>query len=282
METIATISHHFVEKLQLVSPTAEFDVEIFLTQVLGLPRASLKAYPEKEISNADARVLKQMLARRLEGEPVAYIVGHQPFWTLDLTVSKETLIPRPETEVMVEWILEMMPTHKALQVADLGVGSGAIALSLAKERGLWQVDGVDVSQGALKVAAINQAKYHLDNVSLHHGVWCEALPHTSYDLIVSNPPYIAKEDPHLEALRFEPIGALVAEEDGLSDIKTIIQQARNYLNSEGVFVIEHGYDQAQRVQQLVRTYGFEEVTSHKDYGDNPRFVTGVWRRNESN
>lgn len=276
MQTVATTLQNFTEKLEGISVSPRFDVEILLMHMLGMTRAELKAYPEKKLTRGQSRQFTELLERRLAGEPVAYLVGHQPFWTLDLLVSPDTLIPRPETEHLVEWILQALPSAQLLQLADLGVGSGAIALALAKERPLWQIDATEVSEAALAVAGKNKIKHAISNVQFFQGEWCHPLPHQAYDLIVSNPPYIDPGDPHLSALSYEPRMALVAAEKGLQAIKQIVDQSRKYLKKGGIFVIEHGYDQAEAVQALLQQAGYGEIASHQDYAQHARFATAKW------
>ncbi len=209
------------------------------------------------------------------GTPLAYVLGTQAFWTLELKVTADTLIPRPDTEIVVITILEILPKNKALKVIDMGTGTGAIALSLARECPLWQVTATDYSNGALAVARENAQIHGLNHVRFLHGSWFDALPESeTFDLIVSNPPYIDPSDAHLADLTHEPITALVAQEHGLSDLKIIINQALDHLNADGFLVLEHGYDQGQKVRELMLLAGLNDVRTVKDYGGNDRVTLG--------
>ena len=209
------------------------------------------------------------------GTPLAYVLGTQAFWTLELKVTADTLIPRPDTEIVVITILEILSKSKALKVIDMGTGTGAIALSLASECPLWQVTATDFSKGALAVAQENAQTHHLTHIRFLHGSWFDALPESeTFDLVVSNPPYIDPDDVHLADLTHEPITALVAQEQGLSDLKIIINQASGHLNTDGFLVLEHGYDQGQKVRELMLLAGLNDVRTVKDYGGHDRVTLG--------
>ncbi|MNZ62728.1 Release factor glutamine methyltransferase [compost metagenome] len=215
------------------------------------------------------------MQRRRSGEPVAYILGQQGFWKLDLEVAPHTLIPRPDTELLVETALDLLPATPA-KVLDLGTGSGAIALALASERPAWQVTAVDRVLEAVALAERNRQRLHLSNVSVLSSHWFSALKEHRYTLIISNPPYIAAADPHLAEgdVRFEPASALVAGTDGLDDLRLIIGQAPQHLETGGWLMLEHGYDQADAVRDLLLSQGFEEVHSRKDLGGHERISLG--------
>ncbi|MFO2462348.1 peptide chain release factor N(5)-glutamine methyltransferase [Pseudomonas sp. 15FMM2] len=257
------------------SPTARLDVELLLAAALGKPRSYLHTWPEKIVSTEDALVFADYLQRRRTGEPVAYILGQQGFWKLDLEVAPHTLIPRPETEMLVEAALELLPATPS-SVLDLGTGSGAIALALASERPAWKVTAVDRVLEAVALAERNRQRLHLDNAMVLSSHWFSALAGRSYDLIISNPPYIATTDPHLVAgdVRFEPASALVAGPDGLDDLRAIISQAPTYLEADGWLLLEHGYDQAPAVRDLLLAQGFETVHSRVDLGGHERISLG--------
>ncbi|OGT52736.1 MAG: protein-(glutamine-N5) methyltransferase, release factor-specific [Gammaproteobacteria bacterium RIFCSPHIGHO2_12_FULL_41_15] len=265
----------------MVSDTPRLEVEIFLQEILAFSRAQLIAFSERELTRMQQRQLMTWIEKRLQNEPVAYIVGHQPFWTLDLIVTPDTLIPRPETEHLVDWICETLPSQLRLRIADLGVGSGAIALALASERSLWHIDATDKSAAALEIAAKNAQRYGFKNVNFFCGDWCSALPEKNYDLIVSNPPYIAEKDPHLAKLTFEPQNALVAHDDGMSALRSIISQAKHYLAKEAYLVLEHGAVQQAMTQQFLREEGYSDICLHSDFSGLPRFVVARWSDNES-
>ncbi len=262
------------------SDTAQLDAELLLCHVLGKPRSYLFAWSDKVLTGEQLADFEQLLARRVAGEPIAYLVGKQGFWSLDLSVEPSTLIPRPDTETLVEQALQLPLTARAeeLQVLDLGTGTGAIALALASERPHWRVTGVDRVPEAVALAEQNQQQTGLTNVRFVISHWFAALAGNRYQLIVSNPPYIAEQDPHLAQgdVRFEPISALTSGADGLDDIRQIIQQAPNYLTNHGWLLLEHGYEQAEAVQDLMRGQGFLAVETKQDLGRNDRITFGQW------
>ena len=257
------------------SPTARLDAELLLAAALGKNRSYLRTWPERIVTNEAAQTFAGFLKRRREGEPVAYILGQQGFWSLDLEVAPHTLIPRPDTELLVETALQVVPALQA-RVLDLGTGTGAIAWSLARERQGWEVTAVDRIEEAVALAERNRQRLHLENAKVMQSHWFAALEGQRYDLIVSNPPYIASADPHLEQgdVRFEPSSALVSGVDGLDDLRLIIAQAPNHLVGGGWLLLEHGYDQAARVRELLVLHGFEQVESRKDLGDHERISLG--------
>ena len=257
------------------SPTARLDAELLLAAALGKPRSYLHTWPEKIVSSEDALTFASYLQRRRGGEPVAYILGQQGFWKLDLEVAPHTLIPRPDTELLVEAALELLPATPT-KVLDLGTGSGAIALALASERPAWKVTAVDRVLEAVALAERNRQRLHLNNVTVLNSHWFSALQGHTYDLIISNPPYIADNDPHLVAgdVRFEPASALVAGRDGLDDLRHIIKEAPKHLNTGGWLLLEHGYDQAAAVRDLLLSEGFDELHSRIDLGGHERITLG--------
>lgn len=257
------------------SPTARLDIELLLAAALGKTRSYLRTWPERIVGTEAAQVFASYLERRRKGEPVAYILGQQGFWSLDLEVAPHTLIPRPETELLVELALQCLPAEQA-RALDLGTGTGAIALALGRERSGWHVVAVDRVPEAVALAERNRARLGLANVSVRTSHWFSALEGERFDLIVSNPPYICSEDPHLSAgdVRFEPSSALVSGRDGLDDIRHIIANAPSHLVSAGWLLLEHGYDQAPRVRELMVQQGFEQVDSREDLGGHERVTLG--------
>jgi release factor glutamine methyltransferase len=254
------------------SPRA--DAEILLTHVLNKPRSYLLTWPEKVLSADAVATFEALLARRVAGEPVAYLLGSRGFYGLDLAVSAAVLIPRPETELLVEAALVRLPSASNC-VADLGTGSGAIALALAHERRDARVVAVDVSPLALAVARANAQALGL-NVDFRLGSWCEALADDEFDMIVSNPPYIRADDAHLQQgdVRFEPVLALASGADGLDAIRSIIACAPAHLKTGGWLLFEHGYDQAEAVARLLRAAGFLAVEALLDLQGHARVTLG--------
>ena len=257
------------------SPSAKLDAEWLLAAALVKAPSYLRTWPEREVpADCKARYLAD-LERRRRGEPVAYILGRQGFWSLELEVAPHTLIPRPDTELLVETALQLLPAAPA-QVLDLGTGTGAIALALASERPAWQLTGVDRVPGAVALASRNARRLQLANARFQKSHWFSALTNERYQLIVSNPPYIPATDPHLRQgdVRFEPGSALVAGEDGLDDIRQIIAQAPGHLQPSGWLLLEHGYDQAEQVRTLLTASGFADMESRRDYGGHERISLG--------
>ena len=257
------------------SPTPRLDAELLLAQALGKSRSYLHTWPERELDAPQLERYQASLARRQAGEPVAYILGRQGFWNLELEVAQHTLIPRPDTELLVETALALLPATLQ-RVLDLGTGSGAIALALACERPGWQVMGVDRIAEAVLLAERNRIRLKLGNARFVESHWFSCLAGQRYQLIVSNPPYIRADDRHLAQgdVRFEPSSALVAGADGLDDIRLIIQQAPDYLDAGGWLLLEHGFDQADAVCELLRAHGFNAVESRRDLGGHQRISLG--------
>jgi release factor glutamine methyltransferase len=257
------------------SPTPRLDAELMLAHVLGKSRSYLHTWPERELDAQQLERFQAALVRRQAGEPVAYILGQQGFWSLDLEVAAHTLIPRPDTELLVETVLALLPATPA-RLLDLGTGSGAIALALASERSAWRVTGVDRITEAVALAERNRARLKLTNANFIESHWFSALTGQRYQLIVSNPPYIAADDRHLAQgdVRFEPSSALVAGVDGLDDIRLIIDQAPGYLQAGGWLLLEHGFDQAAAVRELLGERGFSTVESRRDLGSHERISLG--------
>lgn len=258
------------------SDSPSLDAAVLLCHALDKPRSFLLTWPDKILDAQQLAAFDELLQRRLTGEPVAYIVGEREFWSLPLKVSPTTLIPRPDTERLVEIALD-----KAMQmegdILDLGTGTGAIALALASELPQRQVTGIDLKEDAQQLAQSNASALNLRNTQFLAGSWFGPLAAgTEFALIVSNPPYIEKEDPHLTQgdVRFEPLSALVADEKGLSDIRHIATQARDYLMDNGWLMFEHGFEQGEPVRELLRSLGYDQVATYKDYGDNDRVTIG--------
>jgi len=267
-----------VRELALTSPTARLDAEVLMMHVCGLDRSGLIARGHAVLTDAQERRLEELLARRRRGDPIAHLTGIREFWSMELIVSPATLIPRPETELLVEMALERIPPDAPWTIADLGTGSGAIALAIAAERPRCRVIATDISSAALEVARTNAERFGLTNVEFRHGDWLSPLADEMLDMIVSNPPYIRVADPHLETgdLRFEPGQALIAGADGLDAIRHIASAAGRCLKPGGPLLFEHGWDQAGAVSGLLRRLGYHDIVCSPDLAGHAR-VTGCRR-----
>ncbi|RKG35849.1 peptide chain release factor N(5)-glutamine methyltransferase [Acinetobacter guerrae] len=247
-----------------------------LEHVLKLNVLELKMRQMQVLTHEQEHAFLDGLMRLSKGEPLAYIIGTQPFWSLDLHVTPDTLVPRPDTEILIETVLSLdLPFQTSM--VDLGTGTGAIALSLAKERPDWKVLATDIYFPTLEVAQNNAHKHGLNQVTFICSAWFEAIPTQKFDLIASNPPYIDANDEHMVNLGTEPHRALVAEHFGLADLEHIIDQAPNWLNADAWLVLEHGFDQGESVRELLQNRGFSRVQTRKDYGGNDRISLGQWK-----
>ena len=257
-----------------------------MAHALAVPRSFLYAHPEYILDAETQNRLQKLVNRRLDGEPMAYILGEKEFWSLNLLVNGDTMIPRPETELLVELILEKFtePSSRhpcqgdiSISIADLGTGCGAIAIALASSRPHWQITATDQSAAALQVAVSNAQRLHLSNVTFYQGSWCAALPKKHFTAIVSNPPYIRANDPHLRQgdLRFEPQAALIGGSDGLAAFREIITQAPDYLIDGAWLLLEHGYDQGHSVRDLMQAAGFQAVETRQDLAGIDRVTLGI-------
>lgn len=270
--TVAEFLANAAARLAAATPTPRLDAEVLAMYACGLTRSELITRADTELCGTASARLEQLLARRARGEPIAYLTGHREFWSLDLVVTPAVLIPRPETELLVERALALVPAVAAWTVADLGAGSGAIACALAKERPRCRIIAIDQSPEALAVARENVRRLGLANVELRQGEWCAPLTDMRCDLIVSNPPYVAQGDPHLDQgdLRFEPRAALVAGSDGLDAIRIIARDAPRHLGPRGWLLLEHGFDQGAMVSSLLETLGYRDITNFGDLASLPR------------
>lgn len=259
------------------SDTPRIDAEVLMQHVIGRPIAWLIAYGDTVATGDHVKAFCELTASREQGTPIAYLTGSRDFWSLTLKVNENVLIPRPDTETLVEAALERLPKQIDLDVLDLGTGSGAIALSIAKERPLAKVLAVDYQAAALDVAKENSALNKISNVSFLVSDWFSAIePELRFDLIASNPPYVEVGDPHLVQgdLRFEPDTALIADGHGISDLRKVIQTAPRFLKSRGSLIVEHGYNQADDVSALFNANGFTEIELLKDINDLARCTVG--------
>ncbi len=260
------------------SDSPSLDASVLLCHVINKPRSYLLTWPDRELEAKQQAEFDALLKRRMTGEPVAYIIGEREFWSLPLKVSPSTLIPRPDTERLVEVALDKAQSIDG-DILDLGTGTGAIALALASELKQRRVVGIDVREEAQLLASENAERLAITNVSFLHGSWFSPLASgTKFALIVSNPPYIEENDPHLTVgdVRFEPKSALVAEDNGLADIKFISDKARDYLLSDGWIMFEHGYNQGLAVRDILKGFGYTHVETQQDYAGNDRVTLGQY------
>ncbi|MDP9200123.1 MAG: peptide chain release factor N(5)-glutamine methyltransferase [Pseudomonadota bacterium] len=262
------------DQLAAGSSSAALDAALLLAHVLGLSRAALAARPELELTAAQAVRLGQLAVRRAVGEPLAYLTGRREFWSLELDVTPDVLVPRPETELLVEWALEALVGRPHPAVLDLGTGSGAIALAIARERPDATVTAVDISEPALAVARGNAGRLALANLQFLAGNWFEPVAAARFDVIVSNPPYIAAGDPALGELAHEPRVALVAGDDGLRALETICAGAGSRLASGGCLLVEHGATQGEQVRAGMAKSGFTGIESRRDLAGRERATRG--------
>jgi release factor glutamine methyltransferase len=267
-----------IERLSPLPHAApELEAALLLSHLLQVPRSHLFAWPERRLTVIQQQAYQTLIQRRLDGEPIAHITGEREFWSLPLRVTRDTLIPRPETELLVEQALTHLASVSNPRIADLGTGTGAIALALASERADALIHATDHSATALQVARGNAEHLGLQHISFFHGNWCQALPAgVRYDLILSNPPYIEAEDPHLTQgdLPREPRGALVSGVDGLTAIRSIATQSPHHLKAGGWLLVEHGYRQGEAVQKILQQSGFTQLDTMADLAGQPRLTEG--------
>lgn len=275
-QTVSDALHTATMLLSRVSPSARLDAELLLEYVTGLSRTSFRSNPERELPVNAGWSFQQLVKRRSKGEPVAYIRQQQEFWSLLLEVSPAVLIPRPETELVVERALAHIDKSQSARIADLGTGSGAIAVAIASERPSATVAAVDASKDALEIASRNIGRLQLTNVSLLHGSWFAPLAGRRFDLIAANPPYIGQDDPDLapDVRRHEPTMALISGVSGFEALDLIIREAPAHLDSGGWLVLEHGWKQAEAVRLRLVSQGFVHVRSHADLAGHERVTEG--------
>lgn len=276
--TLSELLADAARRLTAISETPRLDAEVLLAEALERPRSYLHAWPERTPEPEQSARFTAWLERRCKGEPIAYLLGRREFWSLELEVSPDTLIPRPETELLVELALARLPADRPVAIADLGTGSGAIALALAVERPLARIVATDRSPVALTVARRNARRLGIRHIEFREGDWCAPLGDERFDLIAANPPYVAAADPRWRQgeLRFEPAAALVSGADGLDALRAIIAQAPDCLKPGGWLLLEHGYDQGETVPALLRERGFDAACDHRDAAGLSRASAGYW------
>jgi len=267
-------------KLRNISDSAQLEAEVLLAHTLECDRSYLRSWPEKALSSEQHTLFQQLINRRCTGEPIAYITGQREFWDMTLQVSPDTLIPRPETEHLVELALEKIPQDAQWNIADLGTGCGAIALAIARERPRCIILATDSSTAALSIAQTNARHLNVRNVAFAESHWFDSISGQSFEMIVSNPPYIHPNDEHLRQgdLRFEPKQALHSTPDGLTDILSISEAARHHLAPPGWLILEHGFDQGSAVKKTLENLGFAQVSTREDLAKNERVSFGKWNR----
>ncbi|OOZ17180.1 protein-(glutamine-N5) methyltransferase, release factor-specific [Solemya velum gill symbiont] len=264
-------------RLKEVTDTPALEARLLLAHLLDKSESWLIAWPEHQPTADQQARFEQLLEQRLQGKPIAHLLSHRSFWTLELKVTPDVLIPRPDTETVIETLLNLFDDQSRLRILDLGTGTGAIALALASERKQWEIHASDISDKALDVARENAARHHLD-IRFHQGSWFETIPdELRFDLLVSNPPYICENDPHLVQgdVRFEPQLALTSGPDGLNAIRQLVREAPAHLAPGGMLMFEHGYDQAEDVTQLFDSAGFNQIETSLDHGGNQRVTFGT-------
>ena len=280
MTDIQTTLSTATELLTSSSDSALLDAEVLLCHVLDKPRSHLRAWPEKELKTQQYKQYLQLLDQRQQGRPIAYITGKKEFWSRDFKVSPDVLIPRPDTELLIELSLKQISNKPKARLIDLGTGSGAIAITLAAERPDTTVIATDLSNKALKIAKQNAATHQIKNIQFIQSNWFDEIAQSEFDLVISNPPYIAHKDPHLSQgdVRFEPDSALIAKDQGLEDITNISHTAHNYLKPGGTLLVEHGYNQQIAVREIFNSFAYTNITTHTDLSGNPRVTTGLWNQ----
>lgn len=279
-DPIALLVNNGAKQLAPLSDSAKLDVRLLLSFVIDKPLSYLLTWPDKQLSQQQFQDFLALFEQRKQGKPIAYLIGFKEFWSLKLQVSPATLIPRPDTEVLVETVLA---NHQELSLSclDLGTGTGAIALALASEKSGWQIDAIDFQEEAVTLAKSNGQRLGFKSVNIYQSDWFSNVDSQKrFDVIVSNPPYIDALDKHLEQgdVKFEPKSALVSADSGYADIENIIKNSKAYLKEHAWLYFEHGFEQAKQIQRLFTQYGFSEATTVKDYNDNDRVTYACYKR----
>ncbi len=276
MPSIAQAIQQASQSLAETSDSARLDAEVILCHVLKCGATHLLAWPEKILNQEQTLLFNQLIEQRRAGTPVAYLTGSKEFWSLNLKVTPATLIPRPDTETLVEFVLDKFSDKENLKLIDLGTGSGAIAIAIASEKPNWEIIATDISAEALAIAKENARSHQITNIKFIESNWFEQIGAQQFDLIVSNPPYIAEHDPHLSQgdVRFEPPGALAAGETGMNDIHQITAESKKHLKPNGWLVFEHGYNQKELAYNCFNHYAFQEITQLSDLSGQSRITAG--------
>lgn len=277
--TILTCLQKAKETLKLITDQPMLEAELLLAWVIKKDRSYLSAHPEKKIAENEIKIFNSLVRRRVNKEPLAYILGKKEFWSLNFKVTKDTLIPREETEILVETTLKLFANQNELSLLDLGTGSGAIAIAIAKEKPQWKIFATDISKEALEVAQYNANKHGLSNIHFYQGDWFCALPKVKFDVILSNPPYLSEDDWHAYGanLCFEPQSALFAGNNGYKEIDSIVFSAQKYLTSRGTLIIEQGFSQGAQVKTFFLKSGFSNIQSVKDLSGHERVTLGQYQ-----
>ena len=259
--------------LEIISDSPRLDAELIFAFALKRTRTYLYSHGDEDLTFEQQKYLSTLLKIRQQSIPVAYIVGEKEFWSLKFLISPTTLIPRPATECLIEYVLQHYPENQELKVCDLGTGSGAIAVSIAKERPLWDITAVDIQASALAMAEYNARHHHCFNIHFYCSHWFDKIPSQQFDIIISNPPYINANDPHLKTgdVQHEPSLALQSHEHGLHDIKHLILHSQSHLKPQGLLILEHGYDQQEQVLAALKQQGFKNIQGLFDHDKLPRF-----------
>ena len=275
---MTTVSELLLKAEQSInsSESARLDAEILFCDVMQFDRSRIYSHPEQVVPDDKSALFQSLIKQRQQGRPIAHITGKKEFWSLELAISEDTLIPRPETELLVETALQMIPGNEAFNILDLGTGSGAIAIAIASERPNCKIVATDINKNALTMAKKNAETYQLQNIQFCRSNWYLDIPLQTFDLIVSNPPYIKQNDEHLSQgdVRFEPELALVAGADGMQAINMILENANRYLASNASLLIEHGYDQKQLVQEAFLKHDFRQLKTFQDLSGQDRITRG--------
>ncbi|MFT5425704.1 MAG: release factor glutamine methyltransferase [Gammaproteobacteria bacterium] len=258
------------------SESARLDAEILLCDVMQFSRSKIYSHPEQVVADDKTVLFQSLIKQRQQGHPIAHLTGKKEFWSLQLTVNKDTLIPRPETELLVETALQKIPKGAEFNILDLGTGCGAIAIAIASERPHCNLVATDINANALAIAKKNAETHQLKNILFYHSDWYQNIPPQKFDLIVSNPPYIKQGDEHLKQgdVRFESKLALVAGTDGMQAINMILENTKAYLASEACLLIEHGYDQKSLVQETFQNHNFKQIKTFQDLSGHDRITLG--------